>query len=121
MFVRNALRFSVFISLCVGTIVALPIWRHHSIKVESPVFPSEAAAQEWIVEIREKEGPKCLASSVKEQVQIIADGSGWFSVFRCNTPRKIIVIAMSYLAPGIFFLLVLAAVGKSNFRRTVKL
>ena len=67
-------------------------------------------------EARAGAGAACIDDSVTSELIPVADGSGWFAKFRCNTKDKYRAIALGYLVPGllVWLLLVFAAFGRAR-------
>ena len=111
---------ALFLSLTLGPVIAFPAWYHHDLKLDSPVFETEAEVRNWLDREERGQGAVCIPSSIDVRVERVADHSGWFAEFRCNSPAVYIRLLLAFVLPGTLALLLamglLSAKGKKGAR-----
>lgn len=105
-------------ALVIGTVLLIPIWRHHDVREESPIFASEAQAQDWVIALERGKAAACMDETREKKVIEQAYGGGWFVEYACNTPRSYVRVGLGYLLPAllVFGLTLLSNPGRGRKR-----
>ncbi|MEI9927217.1 MAG: hypothetical protein WDN44_05260 [Sphingomonas sp.] len=107
---------ALVLSALFGSIIAFFVLQHHNIKAESPVFRSAAQATHWIAAEESGPGAPCLKWTVDEKVHEVADNSGSYATFRCNSPAVFYWLVGGFLAPGLVLILTVSLATASDWR-----
>lgn len=102
---------AMWAALIIGTMLAFPLWMHHDVREESPMFRTEAQAQAWVEALERGEAETCIESTRDKKVIEQAYDGGWFVEYACNTPRSYVRLALGYAIPAllVFMLAALSA------------
>lgn len=93
------------VSAIIGTVVMFPAWLHHDIKLDSPVYATEAEANAWVRRFEAGAGAACIKWSVSTQIIDEGFNAGWYARYRCNTQHAVVRVGMGYAIPALLVLI----------------
>lgn len=102
------MRVAAIVGAFIFAVMSYPIWRHHNVRLESPVFATAAAAATWTKQQASKgPGSACVPASIDSKTTALAEEEGFFVLYKCNTPTVYAKLAGLFLVP--FAIVVLLA------------
>ena len=106
---RGVARIGLIVSTFVFAVLFYPVWNHHDVRLESPVFSTAAGAAAWIRQQPVK-GPAhtCVPATVDTKTVTLAEEEGIFVLYKCNTSTIYTKFAALFIVP--FAIVILLAI-----------